>query len=103
MSILPGRYEPVLVRKRKGMEKVDLLEDDDEPAEGVGLVGSRSGGILSSVSAMMGFGDKEGVKDEKRPEEAGEGTEERVHVFSLATGHLYERLMKVRDVGWNGW
>lgn len=69
------------------MEEVELLEDD-EPDEAVGLVGSRSGGILSSVTAMMGFGEKEG----KLP---GEGKEERVHVFSLATGHLYERLMKV--------
>lgn len=89
LPILPGRYEPVLVRKRKGMENVELLEDDEPD----GAIGSRSGGILSSVTAMMGFGDKEG----KLP---GEGKEERVHVFSLATGHLYERLMKVRNIGW---
>ena len=52
---------------------------------------------------MMGFGGKQEGKelDEIGGGGGGEGGE-RVHVFSLATGHLYERLMKVRGVS-RGW
>ncbi|CAM9342800.1 unnamed protein product [Scytosiphon promiscuus] len=152
-----SRYEPVLVRKRSGMEGVGLLESDQEAAPRSGTAGPRSparrrsaapdgngqadgGGepslaesVWSGVSAaaqsvrgLVGLGGSAGDESGERQETAGlsssssspteeeslggvvelaggggdgggKGGEEaeRLHVFSLATGHLYERFLKV--------
>ncbi|CAN0543936.1 unnamed protein product, partial [Ectocarpus sp. 12 AP-2014] len=101
-----SRYEPVLVRKRPGMEDVGLLEADDgfaASASGDNAAGGSpvTSGIWSRVSAatenvrglvgLAGAGEGEGVG----VGEANGGEAERLHVFSLATGHLYERFLKV--------
>ncbi|CAM9269568.1 unnamed protein product [Ectocarpus sp. 6 AP-2014] len=101
-----SRYEPVLVRKRPGMEDVGLLEADDgftASASGDNAAGGgpATAGIWSRVSAATenvrglvglagdGDGERVGVGEVKG------GEAERLHVFSLATGHLYERFLKV--------
>ena len=130
-AVTLSRYEPVLVRKRPGMESVDLLEPEsphpsstgNKPASAGGGGGSSSKGdgsadqapsamesVWSSVTGMMGFGGRDDGGSEGeggRVVLAGEGEGqalarqkneeegERVHVFSLATGHLYERFLKV--------
>lgn len=95
------------MRKRPGMEDVGLLEADDgfaASASGDNAAGGSpaTAGIWSRVSAatenvrglvgLAGAGEGEGVGV---GEEKG-GEAERLHVFSLATGHLYERFLKVR-------
>eukprot|EP00752_Nemacystus_decipiens_P014373 g12785.t1 len=153
-----SRYEPVLVRKRPGMEDVFLLEPDEEsdgmnnskpkPGGGGGeddgtgppaplaetlwssvnaaaesvrsLVGLSASedqdgegggqGLPSSEEDERGAEGEDGVAgSEKGAAEDGRGLEpwdgggrggeeeegERLHVFSLATGHLYERFLKV--------
>eukprot|EP00903_Cladosiphon_okamuranus_P019171 g17633.t1 len=150
-----SRYEPVLVRKRAGMEDVGLLEpdttDDAEKQdaktntkpqagdEDTGYPSPIAKSVWSSVSAAVesarglvglavsedgeGDGEGEGQGNELRsPTSEGEGgvegedgrgleslddgrevvvvvdeeeEGERLHVFSLATGHLYERFLKV--------
>ncbi|CAN0100930.1 unnamed protein product, partial [Ectocarpus fasciculatus] len=93
-----SRYEPVLVRKRPGMEDVGLLEPDDGFAAPAGGENAGGGGIWSKVSAatenvrgLVGLAG--GGKELEAKAEGGEA--ERLHVFSLATGHLYERFLKV--------
>lgn len=59
--------------------------------------------LWSTVGGLMGYGRAAegglGGKESGGAMVAGEGDsagkEERVHIFSLATGHLYERFLKV--------
>lgn len=52
-------------------------------------------GLWASVTDLMGYGGgRKGEGALNHLQTAGEA--ERVHVFSLATGHLYERFLKVR-------
>lgn len=105
-----SRLSQLLVRKRSGREHDVLLdpnelrkaasEGDVEPiAEDAGLLGSYWGSMLS----LLG---KKGAKPAKSENASAVAivpksvvnrgrTGETIHVFSLASGHLYERFLKI--------
>jgi UDP-glucose:glycoprotein glucosyltransferase len=72
------------VRKQEGKEGISLL--DDINMEASSGEGPADGGVWSSLSSKLFGGAAAKPKN---------GTLETVHVFSLATGHLYERMLKI--------
>ena len=80
-----GKRVEMKLRKRAGFEMADVLsEDDDEMEESTGGLGSR----ISSL-----FGGKK--KKKKKQVQLDENGLETIHIFSVATGHLYERFLKI--------
>jgi hypothetical protein len=74
----PGRHLDLRVRKRPGKEAEKLLPDADGGGEGDGAAAKEGGGGgLFSPKAGGGAGDKV------------------VNVFTVASGHMYERLQKI--------
>eukprot|EP00730_Choanoeca_flexa_P004162 TRINITY_DN11618_c0_g3_i1.p1 TRINITY_DN11618_c0_g3~~TRINITY_DN11618_c0_g3_i1.p1 ORF type:complete len:1253 (+),score=421.02 TRINITY_DN11618_c0_g3_i1:1104-4862(+) len=80
-----GIYLSLKVKRKLGMERAKLLEDmpqaprdQDKKAEG---------GIWDSISSLMGN------KDEAEWDGVRQG--ETINIFSLASGHLYERFLKI--------
>jgi len=86
---------PLKVHKQKGKESQELLEkSEEEGGGGASAEVDAKGGILSSAYSSM-FGGKATAVATKQVE-ASEGTDDdTIHVFSLATGHLYERFLKI--------
>jgi UDP-glucose:glycoprotein glucosyltransferase len=87
------------VRKRAGKENSELLEKlnpDGSSASSDELASvdvSASGGLMAKASASIGnmFKSNGGsVSSVGKP-----GGNDTIHVFSLATGHLYERFLKI--------
>jgi UDP-glucose:glycoprotein glucosyltransferase len=76
---------PLKVRKQKGKELLELLEKQPSDTAEV----DAGGGILSSAYTSMFGGGKAQVKLSQN------GDDDTIHVFSLATGHLYERFLKI--------
>ena len=84
-----GEHTLLLATKRPGMERVSILDDDKRQKEGGGGGGGElaaDAGVLGSLKSWAGFGGAGGADDET------------VHVFSLASGHLYERFLKIMMV-----
>jgi UDP-glucose:glycoprotein glucosyltransferase len=83
--------QQVRVQKVSGLEHVPLL-DDDSPDAGTNTASAdgSGGGMWSSISAMFGGSSSTNAVAKVNPSE-----EDRIHVFSLATGHAYERLMRI--------
>ena len=81
-----GEHTLLLATKRPGMERVSILQDDKQK-EGAGGDGAAVAdeGMLGSLSRWAGFGGSG----------AAGADDETVHVFSLASGHLYERFLKI--------
>ena len=75
------------VRKRRGKEKEPLLEALKPDAADADAEGPAAASFFGSLKTTV-FGGKPGA--------AAVGGNETMHVFSLATGHLYERFLKVR-------
>eukprot|EP00466_Bigelowiella_natans_P008097 jgi/Bigna1/48388/estExt_Genewise1.C_260108 len=73
-----GTTQMVTVRRRVGMEKEKLLESgsDNKGSDDAKGSGGGGGGILGSLNSLFNDG-------------------ETVHVFSLASGQLYERFLKI--------
>ncbi|KAJ7328106.1 UDP-glucose:glycoprotein glucosyltransferase 1 [Desmophyllum pertusum] len=70
-----GKLMKVKVKRKPGMEGKDLLSESDSKS---------SGGIWDSLSSMVGSETKEELpKDET------------INVFSVASGHLYERFLRI--------
>ncbi|KAL9964464.1 hypothetical protein ACROYT_G028110 [Oculina patagonica] len=70
-----GKLMKVKVKRKPGMEGKDLLSDSDSKS---------SGGIWDSLSSIVGSETKEDIpKDET------------INVFSVASGHLYERFLRI--------
>ena len=99
LELLPGQalvvakrdfthaLEHLRVRKQAGKEQIPLLDEiSQDEAEGGGEVGE---GVWSSLSNKLFGGAGKGAGDGEADDD------ETVHVFSLATGHLYERLLKI--------
>jgi hypothetical protein len=93
------------VYKRSGRENVPLLQDsesssNDEDESGGGY-GDVMNGIWESVTSMFGTGSTAepstaiASPQKNNATTSGQEEEEIVHVFSLATGHMYERLLRI--------
>lgn len=115
-----GEVAQLKVRKQPGQEEArllaglgDKLDDEDEGKSG----GSTGGGLFGAISSMWGGGSsgdagKEAKKEKAGAEQAEPGAvqvqelglggvpdggpdDDRIHVFSLASGHLYERFLRI--------
>lgn len=72
ISSLKSHVLRVKVSKKPDKANMDLLSDDD-----------KSSGIWNSISRTFATGDESEDQDEK------------INIFSLASGHLYERFLKI--------
>jgi len=70
-----GKLMKVKVKRKPGQQGKDLLSDSN---------GQSSGGIWDSLSSIVGSDSKE-----KGPQD------ETINVFSVASGHLYERFLRI--------
>jgi len=82
VSDFGGLHATLLVQKKRGMESVSILDSDGQQGGGGGE-GADSKGVLSSLYKGV-FGGAGATADD-----------DVVNVFSLASGHLYERFLKI--------
>ena len=75
--------EGVFVTRRPGMEMASLLDGND--------AGKENSGMWSTFSDM--FSSKKNAKTSLTEVDTSE--DGKIHVFSLATGHVYERLLRI--------
>jgi len=80
-----SRVMVVKVAKKPDKIQENLLDDDDQEEE------STSGGIWSSIASTFGGGGD--TTDNTNNDDGGDDGV--INVFSLASGHLYERLMRI--------
>jgi UDP-glucose:glycoprotein glucosyltransferase len=80
-----ARMSQLSVRKQAGKEMEELLVKKG----GEGADGESGGSLWSKMSSLVTG------KKPKSALETGDAEDETVHVFSLASGHLYERLMRI--------
>ncbi|XP_053694365.1 UDP-glucose:glycoprotein glucosyltransferase [Sabethes cyaneus] len=71
LSSLRSHVLKLRVTKKPGKANIDLLSDDKDS----------TGGIWDSISSIVGTGDTQ--------------DQEVLNIFSVASGHLYERLLKI--------
>ncbi|KAG7169373.1 UDP-glucose:glycoprotein glucosyltransferase 1-like [Homarus americanus] len=76
LSSFKSHVVKVRVAKKPGKQNVQLLSDDNE----------ESGGLWNSITST--FSSSGGVEDE----------DETVNIFSVASGHLYERFLRIMMV-----
>lgn len=82
------------VAKRPGKEQVPLLQDangDDDSDD----IDEASGGMWESISSLFGGGSDKKKKSKPALPKPTNEEDNRIHVFSLATGHMYERLLRI--------
>lgn len=83
LNSFSGKNVYVTMTRRPGMEKAKLLSTgEDVSADG-------DGGLWDSLSGLMG------KKKETAGTQASDRSGETINVFSLASGHLYERFLKI--------
>lgn len=82
----------IKVNKKPGKANEELLYDSDE-ASGGGGDGDNS--LWGSFSWSGSDSDKDGKKGSKGGDKEEDEDSKRINVFSLATGHLYERLLRI--------
>jgi UDP-glucose:glycoprotein glucosyltransferase len=80
----------VRVHKRPGFEHIPLLDDPEESKQTKTAPGV--GDVWSSISGL--FSGSKGSKT-KASTALTASEDETIHVFSLATGHVYERLLRI--------
>eukprot|EP00041_Stephanoeca_diplocostata_P033270 m.1095789 g.1095789 ORF g.1095789 m.1095789 type:complete len:1625 (+) comp24304_c0_seq1:77-4951(+) len=97
-----GKSLFVTVKKRAGMEQEELLQDDSETDGNAPT--KKAGGLWDSLKST--FGGQNGNDDKADATSSGgdetapstdvtERVGETINVFSLASGHLYERFLKI--------
>ncbi|KAL1553421.1 UDP-glucose:glycoprotein glucosyltransferase isoform X2 [Salvia divinorum] len=95
---LRGKLVHMEVIKKKGLEREKLLlpADDDSRSNGEkGSQNSWNSNILKWASGFIG-GKEQTKKDERNSLKAGSGgRHEKINIFSVASGHLYERFLKI--------
>ncbi|XP_041973960.1 UDP-glucose:glycoprotein glucosyltransferase [Aricia agestis] len=74
MSSLRSHVIKLRVSKRAGKQHLDLLADSDD---------NSGGGIWNSIASSFGGGDEQEAQDET------------INIFSVASGHLYERFLRI--------
>ena len=80
----------IQVRKRAGMEKEDVLSDPKAAAEIAGVAAATGTGILDSISSFWSPEEKK-----KQTPNPVDPTDDVINIFSLASGHLYERFLRL--------
>ncbi|KAM7357519.1 UDP-glucose-glycoprotein glucosyltransferase [Cochliomyia hominivorax] len=75
ISSLRSHVIKLRVTKKPGMQQADLLGDDDS---------QQQSGIWNSIASSFGGGSS-----------SNEGETETINIFSVASGHLYERLLRI--------
>merc|ERR1712227_215778 len=83
ISSFTSRSIRVGVAKKPGMEKVDVLGSPDDPPGN-----DEDESIWSSIKSSITGSKKEKKKGDKKETEV-------INIFSLASGHMYERLMRI--------
>ncbi|XP_073840354.1 UDP-glucose-glycoprotein glucosyltransferase [Musca autumnalis] len=78
ISSLKSHVIKMRVTKKPGMSQMDLLEDGDS---------QQQSGIWNSIASSFGGGSSSGDEDS-----------ETINIFSVASGHLYERLLRIMMV-----
>lgn len=79
----------VRVARKSGMESANLLSDPNDLPEGDGEE-EEQGGLWNTVSNFLG-----GEEGKKRHIKAETTANETINIFSLASGHLYERFLRI--------
>ena len=86
LSGFEGEATSLLVRKRAGMEKASILDDDKRPPSKPPAAGGEESpheGVLDNLARWWSGGSN------------GDKSGETIHIFSLASGHLYERFLRI--------
>jgi UDP-glucose:glycoprotein glucosyltransferase len=91
VNTFSSRMHSVFVTKRPGLESVPLLEDPASAGATTEGGASAGGGVFSTLKNMFATPDAQQLTT------ASTDTSEdgKLHVFSLATGHVYERLLRI--------
>ncbi|KAK6915977.1 UGGT, thioredoxin-like domain 1 [Dillenia turbinata] len=95
---LRGKLVHLEVVKKKGKEHEPLLapSDDDSRSEGKKKVDSWNSNLFKWASGLVGCGEHSGKREGTSMEYAKEGRHGRtINIFSVASGHLYERFLKI--------
>jgi UDP-glucose:glycoprotein glucosyltransferase len=80
----------LFVMKRPGKEHIPLLEESSSSSTGRARDSEeKEGGFWKNLKSSI-FGQEGGVVKSE-----GNGDDDTIHVFSLATGHLYERFLRI--------
>ncbi|PIN18202.1 UDP-glucose:glycoprotein glucosyltransferase [Handroanthus impetiginosus] len=96
---LRGKLVHMDVVKKKGMEREKLLVPDDDDSHSSNKKGTKNGwnsNILKWASGFIGGKDqsKKGQSGSLEPESGGRHGK-KINIFSVASGHLYERFLKI--------
>eukprot|EP00039_Didymoeca_costata_P007323 m.98555 g.98555 ORF g.98555 m.98555 type:complete len:1581 (-) comp13640_c0_seq5:54-4796(-) len=94
---LSGKFINLKVARRPRMEKAKLLESSDDSSSPSKKKKSGESGLWSSLKSLVGGGDSAEpvVPVHPDPLVMKNRTGETINVFSLASGHLYERFLKI--------
>ncbi|KAL3638178.1 hypothetical protein CASFOL_018048 [Castilleja foliolosa] len=94
---LRGKLVHMEVVKKKGMEREKLLVPADDDSHSAGTKGTRNGWNSNILKWASGFiGGKDQPKEESSLESGSGGRRgKKINIFSVASGHLYERFLKI--------
>ncbi|GFP99210.1 UDP-glucose:glycoprotein glucosyltransferase [Phtheirospermum japonicum] len=95
---LRGKLVHMEVLKKKGMEREKLLVPADDDSHSAGTKGTQNGWNSNILKWASGFiGGKDQSKKEESSLESGSGGRrgKKINIFSVASGHLYERFLKI--------
>ncbi|CAG0885304.1 unnamed protein product [Cyprideis torosa] len=84
ISSFKSNVEKLRVSKREGKEKEELLVTDESSEDE-----EEANGIWGSITNTIGFGGKKDVVGKDG------SSDDVINVFSVASGHLYERLLRI--------
>ncbi|KAK6945622.1 Glucosyltransferase 24, catalytic domain [Dillenia turbinata] len=95
---LRGKLVHLEVVKKKGKEHEPLLvpSNDDSRSEGKKKGDSWNSNLFKWASGLIGSGEHSGKRESTSVEHGKEGRHGRtINIFSIASGHLYERFLKI--------
>eukprot|EP00210_Caulerpa_lentillifera_P000666 g643.t1 len=82
-----GRHMRLRIMKKKGFEEEDVLDD---PA----VIKRKSSGVIKTLKSWIPFGNKLGTEADNNWKDCSY-RDDPVHIFTIASGHMYERLQKI--------
>jgi hypothetical protein len=96
--------QKLTVLKRPGKEHISLLSDESSSSDNESNEDDESSSMWSSFSSFFGKKKTEGKKGtlvkKKEIHDKVDDEDNRIHVFSLATGHMYERLLRYVEINY---